>query len=229
MTRFAPHIHPPKLITRIYPKALWRFPQGDNAVYLTFDDGPVPEATPWILDLLEKENVKATFFCVGENVVKHPFLYAQILEQGHSVGNHTFNHLQGLRTANGIYLDNIEKAAQYIDSSLFRPPHGLMTPMQYKALVTKYKIVMWDVISGDINPNSTSRDIIGNISDFVTDGSIITFHDSIRTISNLRKILHRTIKALKDSGFHLKPIPFSPAGKARWKPEKNVRKYIRAS
>lgn len=228
MIRFAPHIHPPKLITRIYPKAIWRLPQ-NNAVYLTFDDGPIPEATPWILDVLERENVKATFFCVGENVAKYPLLYAQILEQGHSVGNHTFNHLQGLRTANDVYLANVEKAAQYIDSSLFRPPHGLMTLAQYRALSSKFRIVMWDIISGDINPSNTPRDIIDNISDFVTDGSIITFHDSIRTISNLQKTLRQTIRILKESGSQLKSIPYSSVGEVHRKPEENVQKYIRAS
>lgn len=229
MMRFSPFTHPPRLVTRLLPKALWRLPQGGNTVFLTFDDGPIPETTPWILDLLDRENVKATFFCVGENVVKHPQLYAQIIEQGHTVGNHTFNHLQGFYTACNTYLSNVEKAAQYIDSPLFRPPHGVISPAQYKALSAKYEIVMWDVLSGDISPKNSPRDIIANVADFVADGSIVTFHDSVRTIANLKRALRPTIEMLKSRGFSLQSIPYSPSGKTKWQPEKNMQKFIRAS
>jgi peptidoglycan/xylan/chitin deacetylase (PgdA/CDA1 family) len=127
MECFDPRVRLPGFLTALFKEAVWRFKDAGKVVYLTFDDGPIPGVTPWVLDLLDKEQIKATFFCVGENVQKYPVVYKQILEGGHSVGNHTFNHLQGFRQDDQAFFTNIEKAENYIDSDLFRPPHGLMS------------------------------------------------------------------------------------------------------
>ena len=135
---------PPRIYRSLYSKTLWRLPvAGEKVAYLTFDDGPIPEITPWVLDLLDKYKIKATFFCVGDNVRKHPEVYAEVLRRGHRVGNHTFNHLQGIKTWTKDFVKNTELASEYIESNLFRPPHGHMRFPQYWALRKKYQIVMF--------------------------------------------------------------------------------------
>ena len=228
MTVFAPHIHPPKFIRQWFPDAIWTIENGERVIYLTFDDGPVPEATPWILELLEKENAEATFFCVGENVFRYTEVYQQILNAGHSVGNHTYNHLQGLKTGNREFFSNIEKASRLIDSNLFRPPHGLMKPAQFSRISELYKVVMWDIVSMDYHPPHTSGMICTNIERFVKNGSIITFHDSVKTIDKLKTTLPLVIKMLKDLGFQLMAIPFQPINKLNLH-AKNVDIYTKAS
>ena len=126
MQTLDPRIRLPRFLTACFPEALWRIPGNSKQVFLTFDDGPVPEVTPWVLDLLKEENIKACFFCVGENVMRYPQLYQRILDEGHQVGNHTYNHLQGLKTPNIHFFRNVVKASKYIDSQFFRPPHGWM-------------------------------------------------------------------------------------------------------
>lgn len=209
MTGFSPRIHPPRFITRWFPGAVWKLNPQENNVYLTFDDGPIPGITPWVLELLQKEDVQATFFCVGENVARHPVIYEQIIGQGHSVGNHTFNHLKGRSCSAAGYYANIERAAEYIDSDLFRPPHGLMTFEQYRYLSEKYRIIMWDVVSRDYDQDSTPEQVFDNVLRFVSEGSVITFHDSVKAFPNLKTALLRVIKMLKDKGYGLLPIPYS--------------------
>jgi peptidoglycan-N-acetylglucosamine deacetylase len=228
MTLFAPHIHPPKFIRRWFPDALWTMDGGENAVFLTFDDGPVPEATPLVLEILEKENAKATFFCVGENVFRYPEIYQHIMNAGHSVGNHTYNHLQGLKTGNQEFFSNIEKASHLIDSNLFRPPHGLMKPRQYSHILKSFKVVMWDIVSMDYRLSHTPEIICANIERFVEKGSIITFHDSVKTIDKLKSALPLVIKMLKDQGFQFRAIPFSPIRKLHLQ-SKNINSYLPAS
>ena len=209
MTGFSPRIHPPRIITRWFPSAVWKLDSFEKNVYLTFDDGPIPDVTPWVLDLLRKEEVRATFFCVGENVARYPDIYDEIIRQGHSVGNHTFSHLKGRSCSAIEYFDNIDAAADYIDSNLFRPPHGLMTIEQYKYLSGHYKIIMWDIVSRDFDRNTTPDEVYNNVNRFVSRGSIITFHDSVKAFHNLRTALPRVIKMLKDKGYRLEPIPYS--------------------
>lgn len=209
MKRFDPRVRLPGFITSLFSDAVWRFAETERVVYLTFDDGPIPEVTPWLLDLLRKENISATFFCVGENVMKYPEVYRQILDNGHSVGNHTFNHWQGLKMNNQDYFRNIEKADEYIDSDLFRPPHGWLKRSQYNFLKKQFRIIMWDLISCDYDARITPEKVFSNITDFVRSGSVITFHDSMKAKHNLQEALPLAIRWMKDEGYRFKAIPYN--------------------
>jgi len=188
----------------LYPKALWRMDRREHAVYLTFDDGPIPEATPFILDTLKQEGVKATFFVVGDNVRKHPELFQRIIDEGHQVGNHTHNHIGGLRHTIKEYSYNVEKANAYIHSRLMRPPHGWMRLPQYAWLSRKYKVVMWDLVTRDYSKWLTADDVVNNVKRYARNGSIITFHDSIKSIDKLRTALPQSIQWLKEQGYEFK-------------------------
>ena len=168
---------PPKLIRALYPGAIWRMDPKEKAVYLTFDDGPIPEITPWVLDLLDKYGIKATFFLVGDNVRKHPEEFKMIIERGHRVGNHTFNHIRGFEYLTKKYLANTDKANEMIKSDLFRPPHGHMRAHQYYVLRKKYKIIMWDLVTRDYSNKLNGEQVFEKVKHYVRNGSIITFHD----------------------------------------------------
>ena len=208
MKRFDPRVRLPRLVTSFYGEALWRMSKDERVVYLTFDDGPIPEVTPWVLKLLRDEGILATFFCVGENVMKYPWVYQSVLDDGHSVGNHTFNHWQGIKYSNQEYFANIRNAAKYVHSGLFRPPHGLMKLSQYQHLKKEYRIVMWDVISCDYDARLSPEEVFRNVTDFVRPGSIITFHDSLKAERNLKEALPRSIAWLKEQGYRFEAIPF---------------------
>jgi peptidoglycan/xylan/chitin deacetylase (PgdA/CDA1 family) len=180
-----------------------------KVVYLTFDDGPVPGVTTWLLDLLDKYNIKATFFCVGENVFRYPNIYTRILKGGHVVGNHTYNHIQGLKSTNRSYLKNVEQADRLIGSNLFRPPHGWLKRSQYRYLSERYKIIMWDVISCDYNQNISKEEVLNNVLEYTQPGSIITFHDSIKAEDHLKWALPRAIEELISQGYEFRKIEFS--------------------
>ena len=190
----------------LYPKALWRMDRHERSVYLTFDDGPIPESTPFILDTLRKFNIKATFFMVGDNVRKYPELYEQIVKEGHQVGNHTHNHISGFRYSLHDYSYNVEKANAYIHSNLMRPPHGWMRLVQYAWLCRKYKIVMWDLVTRDYSKWMTAEDIFNNVKRYARNGSIITFHDSLKSIEKLHHALPESIQWLKEQGYAFKRI-----------------------
>lgn len=195
---------PAKWLRWIYPRATWRMNKHEHAVYLTFDDGPIPEATPFILDILKEEGVKATFFMVGDNVRKHPELYDRIISEGHQVGNHTYNHISGFRHSIKEYSYNTEKANAYIRSHLFRPPHGCMKLTQYAWLGRKYRIVMWDLVTRDYSKWMTAEDVLLNVKRYARNGSIITFHDSLKSIEKLKYALPEAIKWLKAQGYEFK-------------------------
>ena len=201
-------VHLPGWLTSMFPAAIWRMSAKEKVLYLTFDDGPVPEVTPHVLDILEKNDVKATFFCVGENVARYPDLFEQIKKAGHTVGNHTYNHLRSFKTGNKQYLDNIEKANTLIKSNLFRPPHGTLKPLQYNAVAQKYQVIMWDVISCDYDPGLKPEKCLRNVIDFVRNGSIITFHDSVKAKTNVLTVLPKAIEFLKNEGYTFKKIEF---------------------
>ncbi len=200
---------PPYLYRMLYGKALWRIPQeGAKAVYLTFDDGPIPEITPWVLQTLDEYGVKATFFCVGDNVRKHPDVYRRILQNGHRTGNHTFNHLQGWKHSAKYFLDNTLRAKELIDSDLFRPPHGhIKFPQPIRLRRAGFKIVMWDVVTRDYSKFKTPEEVLRNVKLYTRNGSIIVFHDSKKAERNLRYALPRTIEWLKAEGYEFKLIP----------------------
>lgn len=201
-------VHLPGWLTSWFPEAIWRIPTNEKIVYLTFDDGPVPEVTPQVLEILAKHNIQATFFCVGENVAKHPNLFKQIKKAGHAVGNHTHNHVRGFKTNNTEYINNIEKADKLIQSNLFRPPHGTLKKLQYYAVIKKYWLVMWDVISCDYDQGLSPAQCLNNVINFVQDGSIITFHDSIKAQKNVLDALPKAIEYLKKEGYAFRKIEF---------------------
>ena len=188
----------------LYPKALWRMDRRERAVYLTFDDGPIPESTPFILDILRRFGVRATFFVVGDNVRKYPDLFQQIIDEGHLVGNHTHNHISGFRHTVRDYMFNVEKANAYIRSHFFRPPHGWMRLSQYAWLSRRYKVVMWDVVTRDYSKWMTPDDIVNNVKRYVRNGSIITFHDFLKAIDKLHTALPRSLQWLTEQGYAFK-------------------------
>ena len=188
----------------LYPRATWRMDKNEKAVYLTFDDGPIPEATPFILKTLADFNIKATFFMVGDNVRKHPELFKQVVEAGHRIGNHTFNHYGGFKHTVRGYMANAEKADLLLHTNLFRPPHGAMRLPQYYWLGRKYRIVMWDLVTRDYSKWMTAADVVNNVKHYVRNGSIITFHDSLESIEKLKTALTESIKWLKEQGYEFK-------------------------
>lgn len=188
----------------LYPRATWRMDKNDHSVYLTFDDGPIPESTPFILKTLREFNVRATFFMVGDNVRKYPELYQQIVAEGHQVGNHTFNHWGGFRHTTRSYNANVQKANELIKSHLFRPPHGWMRWEQYFWVGRKFRIVMWDLVTRDYSKWMTADDVLDNVKRYARNGSIITFHDSLKSIDKLRYALPASLKWLREQGYEFK-------------------------
>jgi polysaccharide deacetylase len=195
---------PAKWLRWIYPRATWRMNKHEHAVYLTFDDGPIPEATPFVLDVLKEHNIKATFFMVGDNVRKHPLIYERVKAEGHQIGNHTFNHISGFKHSIKTYSDNAEKANTYLHSHLFRPPHGWMRLTQYARLRKKYRIVMWDLVTRDYSKWMTAEDVLNNVKRYTRNGSIITFHDSLKSIEKLKTALPQAIIWLKKQGYEFR-------------------------
>lgn len=191
----------------MFSKAHWRINKEEKVVYLTFDDGPIPEVTPWVLDMLDKYSIKATFFCVGDNVRKYPDVFEEVVRRGHRVGNHTFNHLQGWKTLTRNYIANVTKADELIKSNLFRPPHGHVRLPQLWFLNKHYKIIMWDVVTRDYNPDLTGDDIINIVKKRTRSGSIIVFHDSVKSIKRLQESLEGSIQWLLKNGYRFEPIP----------------------
>lgn len=199
---------PPLFYRLLFPEALWRIKRrGRKVVYLTFDDGPIPEETPWVLDLLDKHGIKATFFMVGDNVRKYPELFEEVKRRGHSYGNHTMHHLQGIKENAATYFRDITEAAGLIDSSLFRPPHGIISPIQAKLIKRHYSIVMYDLITRDYSKRINGERVLDNVKRYARNGSIIVFHDSIKAHTNMRYALPRAIEWLKEQGYEFEPLP----------------------
>lgn len=189
----------------IYPHALWRMDKREKAVYLTFDDGPIPEATPFILNTLERYGAKATFFMVGENAQKYPHLLQEVKARGHRIGNRTYNHIGGFRWWSWLYLANVVKANKILKTDLFRPPHGWMKVMQYRVLRhCGFKVVMWDVVTRDYSRRLSAEDVLYNVKHYTRPGSIITFHDSLKSIDKLKHALPEALQWLTQEGYEFK-------------------------
>jgi len=197
----------PFFVRWLLPKLIYRYPADDNRVYLTFDDGPTPEVTPWILDLLKQEQIKATFFCLGSQIEKHPDIFKQIIDTGHQIGNHSFQHESGWKTTTGKYIESVKKTekliTQYnITTKLFRPPYGRITPKQIKFLKqANYRIIMWSMLSGDFSSKLNPALALNYLKNNTQGGDIIVFHDSLKAYKNLKIILPAYIKQLKKQGY----------------------------
>jgi len=207
----------PQLISNIFNSYTWHFKRDLKNIYLTFDDGPIPEVTPWVLDMLKKYNAKATFFCIGDNVLKHPDIFKSIISDNHQIGNHTFNHLKGFSTKTHFYIQNTEKAHALFTKTnksfsaqkalLFRPPYGKIKPNQIKQLKNKgYKIVFWDVLSRDFDSKLSPYKCLDNVIKYTQNGSIIVFHDSLKAFKNLQYTLPKVLAYYSEKGYSFKAI-----------------------
>ncbi|MEE4000089.1 polysaccharide deacetylase family protein [Tenacibaculum sp. FZY0031] len=203
-------IKTPRILKQLFAKYTWSFFTNKKEIYLTFDDGPIPEVTEFVLNQLNKFNAKATFFCIGDNVRKHPAVFSRIVNEGHSVGNHTFNHLNGWENSNTAYIENTSKCESLLPNQrtkLFRPPYGKIKRRQAKQLLTNgYKIIMWDVLSADFDPTITKETCLQNVLKNVENGSIIVFHDSIKASDNLYYALPKVLKEFSQRGYDFKAI-----------------------
>ena len=197
-------------IKRLFSNYVWDLPNTQNKIYLTFDDGPTPEITEWVLEELKKHNVKATFFCIGNNIQKHPDLFQKVINEGHVIGNHTYDHMNGWKTETKTYLENIslcekqiqKSSIENLQSKIFRPPYGKIKTAQAKIVRRLgYKIIMWDVLSADFDQTITPEKCLENVISNVKSGSVIVFHDSIKASHNLKYALPETLNFLKEKGF----------------------------
>lgn len=199
------------IFRKLFPSYQWKVATHAKEIYLTFDDGPVPEVTEFVLDELSKYGAKATFFCVGENIVKHPAIYQRLRDEGHSVGNHTYNHLNARKVNTEDYLTNIEKAQVVIGEvgkKLFRPPYGRLKSSQIKALKKSgYQIVLWDVLTGDFDPHLDVNKALQKTIDATTSGSILLMHDNPKHFKNMSFILPRFLAHFHQLGYHFKALP----------------------
>lgn len=194
-------VRPPLIAKYLMPQLTWRYKNAGSNVYLSFDDGPIPEVTPWVLDEAEKWGAKLTFFCVGENVQLYPELFEDIIKRGHRVGNHTYNHLQAWHTDKQAYFDNINKASAVIKSNLFRPPHGQIYPWYLAKLRRDFdKIVMWDVLSEDYDVNLSGSQVFANVKQYLRSGSIVVFHDSLKAEKNMKYAFPKTLEMIAQMG-----------------------------
>ncbi|HHS95798.1 MAG TPA: polysaccharide deacetylase family protein [Phaeodactylibacter sp.] len=193
-------------IQKLFPGFIWRKPDEEKVLYLTFDDGPIPEVTPWVLELLDAYSAKATFFCVGKNVERHPKLFEEILKRGHRVGNHTQGHISGWSTARDTYLSDVGECAKRVKSELFRPPYGRLRWGQVRSLRKNFKIVLWDVLSGDFDASISATKCWQNVVQYAEAGSIIVFHDSLKARERLQEVLPKVLSHYSNLGFTFRRI-----------------------
>ncbi|MGZ8544496.1 MAG: polysaccharide deacetylase family protein [Flavisolibacter sp.] len=200
----------PWLVKKVFPSYYWDV-KGSDAVYLSFDDGPHPEITPWVLEQLRKYQAKASFFCIGKNVAAHPDIFASLILDGHAVGNHTYNHLNGWQTKDEVYLEDVKSASAIIDSDLFRPPYGRIRQSQAKKIPAfmpkeNARIIMWDVLSADFDAGISPQDCFYNVANHIEPGSIIVFHDSEKAFNNLKYALPATLEFLEKNNLECKKL-----------------------
>jgi peptidoglycan/xylan/chitin deacetylase (PgdA/CDA1 family) len=203
----------PWWLKKIYSSYVWSIDTKEKILYLSFDDGPHPVATPFVLDELKKHQAKATFFCIGKNVVDEPVIYRRILDEGHAVGNHTYSHLNGWKTKDDVYLDDVREAGKYIDSIMFRPPYGRIKSFQAKKIKsvlsrTGVKIIMWDVLSGDFDNTLNDNQCLQNVILKANSGSIVVFHDSEKAFSKLQLVLPAVLQYFEKKGYRFERLEF---------------------
>lgn len=191
----------PRVIQKLFPNFTWKVPTSEKTIYLTFDDGPNPEVTPWVLEQLAAYNAKATFFSIGEAVEKFPNVFNQVIEAGHTTGNHTYNHVSGWASDNIPFFHNARRCARLVNSSLFRPPFGRLKPKQAQFLQRHYRIVMWDVLSGDFDQNITNEQCLANVINNAEGGSIVVFHDSAKAKDKLQFVLPKVLDHFAALGY----------------------------
>ncbi|TDS12401.1 polysaccharide deacetylase family protein [Sphingobacterium paludis] len=199
-------VNAPFFLRWFYPQVTFNRSRKEKKIYLTFDDGPIPEVTPFILDTLKKHNIKATFFCVGENIIKHRDIFERLLAEGHAIGNHTHNHLKGWETEEEHYLRNVEQCQQLTKASLFRPPYARAKKSQLKQLYPKFEVVFWDVLSGDFDQTLPPEKCYQNVVRHSKNGSIIVFHDNLKAIPRVTYALPRVIEYLLKKGFSFEKL-----------------------
>ena len=200
-------IKTPTIIQKFFPNYCWRFSASAKEIYLTFDDGPTPEITTYVLDELKKHNAKATFFCIGKNVKKYHTIYERIKKEGHAIGNHTYNHLNASRVTKTSYIDNIQKAEKLIKSNLFRPPYGRLKSSQARSIISMgYKIIMWDVLSADFDTTVTPEKCLKNVLSKTSSGSIIVMHDSHKAKDKIYYALPKILSYFTEKGYVFKSI-----------------------
>jgi peptidoglycan/xylan/chitin deacetylase (PgdA/CDA1 family) len=205
----------PTVLKKLYPSCTWNFSRQEKIIYLTFDDGPHPVATRFVLETLQRFNARATFFCIGKNVVEHPDIYKKIISDGHTTGNHTFNHLNGWKTPDKEYIENVRQAKKYIDSNLFRPPYGRISKFQVRLLTDAenkkeeqlFRIIMWDVLSGDFDQNITPEKCTANVTKNAREGSVVVFHDSEKAFPRLEQALPESLKFFVNKGYTFQSLP----------------------
>lgn len=208
------------IIRKIFSGYIWKIPNSQKKIYLTFDDGPTPEITHWTLEILKSYQAKATFFCIGENIAKNPHIFQQIIAEGHAIGNHTYNHLNGWHVSYNEYLTNVEQCHEtiqkygpqkHVSSKLFRPPYGKLTRQQSKLLKKEgYKIIMWDILSADFDTSISPKKCAENVLKNIQPGSIIIFHDSIKASQNLKVALSETLEYLTKNGYKMEALRCIP-------------------
>ena len=200
----------------MYPTLVWDIPATEKVLYLTFDDGPHLTATPFVLNQLQQYNAKATFFCIGNNVVKHPEIYGKLLAEGHATGNHTHNHVNGWKTTNSQYIENVQAAAEHVNSKLFRPPYGRISKLQAKMLQQNpgfnFSVVMWNVLSGDFDTALSPEGCLKNVLENAKPGSIIVFHDSEKAYERMSYALPRLLEYYSNQGYTFRPITLKKEG-----------------
>ena len=197
-------VRPPKILRRLYKKATWRGDGTKKAIYLTFDDGPIPTLTEWILDILKEHHIKATFFCVGENIAKHPSIFERIKQEGHQIGNHTYNHVKGWKVAHDEYINNMNRCQSLTQTNLFRPPYGRITKQQYRTVLKTHRIILWDVLTYDYDKFTSPQKCLKKSLKHTRNGSIIVFHDNVKATENITYALPLYIQGCLKSGYEFK-------------------------
>jgi len=200
-------IKTPEILKRIYPNQTWSYPSSGKKIYLTFDDGPTPNITEWVLTELKKYSARATFFLVGQNAERHPEIVSQIRKDGHSVGNHTYKHVNGCMVPPKSYMKDILKCEEVVHTKLFRPPYGRITRTQTRMMMNRYRVIMWDVLSGDFDSGITGKKCLNNVIENTVPGSIVVFHDSIKAADRLQYVLPRMLNYFSERNFSFERIP----------------------